>query len=57
MRRKALIRMLRRNGWTKAREGGNHTIYAKGTEMEAVARHAEIDEGLARAIIRRRGLK
>lgn len=57
MRRRALIRMLRRNGWTKAREGGNHTIYTNGREIEAVARHVEIGEGLAKAIIKRRGLK
>ena len=54
MRRRALIRMLTRNGWRKAREGGNHT---NGREIEAVARHVEIGEGLAKAIIKRRGLK
>jgi hypothetical protein len=49
--------MLTRNGWRKAREGGNYTIYTNGREIEAVARHVEIGEGIARAIIKRRGLK
>ena len=57
MKRKELIKMLERNGWTKAREGSNHTVYIKGTEMEAVPRHTEIAENLAKAIIKRRGLK
>ena len=57
MKQKELIKLLERNGWTKAREGGNHTIYIKGSEMEAVPRHKEIAESLAKAIIKRRGLK
>lgn len=57
MKQKELIKLLERNGWTKAREGGNHTIYTKGNEMEAVPRHKEIAESLAKAIIKRRGLK
>lgn len=57
MKRKELIKMLERNGWKKVREGGNHTVYSKGEEMEAVPRHNEIAENLAKAIIKRRGLK
>ena len=57
MKQKELIKLLERNGWTKAREGGNHTIYRKGTEVEPIPRHKEIDEQLAKAIIKRRGLK
>jgi mRNA interferase HicA len=57
MKQKDLIKMLERNGWRKVREGGNHIIYAKGQEMEPVPRHKEIAESLAKAIIKRRGLK
>lgn len=57
MKRKELIKMLERNGWTKAREGSNHTVYTKGEKMEAVPRHTEIAENLAKAIIKRQGLK
>lgn len=57
MKRKDLIKLLEQNGWTKAREGGNHTLYTKGSETEPIPRHAEINERLAKAIIKRRGLK
>ena len=39
------------------RHGANHDIYVKGTERESVVRHKETDEELAKAIIKRRGLK
>lgn len=57
MKRKELIKMLERNGWIKVREGGNHTLYSNGEKTEAVPRHNEIAENLAKAIIKRRGLK
>ena len=57
MKRKDLVKMLEQNGWKKSREGSNHTIYTKDGKMEAVPRHNEIAEQLAKAIIRRQGLK
>ena len=39
------------------RNGSNHDIYHKGKDRESVPRHTEIDEDLAKAIIKRRGLK
>ena len=57
MKRRDLIKLLEKNGWTFKREGGNHDVYVKGNEREAVERHREIPEALAQAIIRRRGLK
>ena len=57
MKRKDLIKLLEQNGWTKSREGGSHTIYTKGTEKEPIPRHTEIDERLAKSIIKKRGLK
>ena len=57
MKRKDLIKLLERNGWSKAREGGSHTIYTKGSETEPIPRHTEVEERLAKAIIKRRGLK
>ena len=53
MKRRDLIKLLEKNGWTFKRAGGNH----EGNEREAVERHREIPEALAQAIIRRRGLK
>ena len=57
MKRRDLIKLLEKNGWTFKRPGANHDVYVKGKEMEAVERHREIPEALAQAIIRRRGLK
>lgn len=57
MKRKDLIDLLERNGWRLQRNGTNHDIYTNGKVMEAVPRHREISENLAKAIIKRRGLK
>lgn len=57
MKQKDLIRLLEKNGWYKVREGGNHMVYSNGTEIEAIPRHKEVAELLAKAIIRRRNLK
>lgn len=57
MKRKDLIKMLEKNGWKLARNGGSHDIYTNGKEMETIPRHKEIAELLAKAIIKRRGLK
>ena len=57
MKRSDLIKLLEKNGWKLKRRGSNHDIYIKDKQREPVPRHREIDEILARAIIKRRGLK
>lgn len=57
MKRKELIKLLKRNGWWKIREGANHDIYTNGIKIEPIPRHNEINELLAKAIIKRQGLK
>lgn len=57
MKRKDLIRLLEQNGWHYKRSGGNHDVYTDGTHSEAIERHKEIPELLAKAIIKRRNLK
>ena len=57
MKRNDLIKLLERNGWYLIRSGGNHDIYSNGTEMEPIPRHKEINERLAKIIIKRRNLK
>ena len=57
MKQRDFIKILERNGWFKDREGGNHIIYTNGKEIEPIPRHKEIAENLAKAIIKRRGLK
>lgn len=57
MKRKDLIKLFERNGWRFEREGGSHTIYTDGEKSEAVPRHNEINERLARALIKKHNLK
>ena len=57
MKRTDLKKLLERNGWRLKRNGGSHDIYSNGKEAETIPRHSEINENLAKAIIRRRGLK
>lgn len=57
MKRNDFIKLLKKNGWTLKRNGSNYDIYHNGKDRESVPRHTEIDEDLAKAIIKRRGLK
>ena len=57
MKTKKLIALLEKNGWKLERHGGNHDIYRKGNIREPIVRHKEIDEMLAKAIIKRHNLK
>ena len=57
MKRRDLIKLLEANGWYFKREGGNHDIYTNGKAIEPISRQKEIKESVAKAIIRRRGLK
>lgn len=56
LKQRDLIKKLEAGGFVFERHGSNHDVYARGTEKEEVPRHKEIDERLAKAIIRRRGL-
>ena len=57
MKKKDLIKLLESNGWYLKRTGGNHDIYTNGVDCETIPGHNEIKENLAKAIIKRRGLK
>lgn len=54
MKRAALLRHLRRHGCYLKREGGSHSpwINPESGEVEAVPRHAELADVLARKICR-----
>lgn len=53
MKRKDLIKRLEKAGFVFARHGGKHDVYKRGKDEEQVPRHAEINEMLAKAIIRK----
>ena len=57
MKRRDLIKLLESNGWWLLRNGSNHDIYTNGQRSEPIPRHGDIKEQLAKAIIRRQGLK
>ncbi|WP_110955726.1 type II toxin-antitoxin system HicA family toxin [Anaerosinus massiliensis] len=57
MKRKDLIKLFLKNKWYLVRNGANHDVYTDGIHTEAVPRHNEINENLAKAIIKRQGLK
>jgi len=40
-------------GWRFLRSGGRHDVWSNGERDEAIPRHNEINEVLARAILRR----
>jgi hypothetical protein len=56
MKKRDLEKLFLKNGWIKV-EGGKHEKWIKGTETEMLPRHAEINEILAKSIIKRRGLR
>lgn len=56
MKRRDFIKKLEDGGFVFERHGSGHDIYTRGSEQETVPRHNEINEKLAKAILRRRGL-
>ena len=57
MKHRDLIKLLVKNGWYLKEHGSNHDKYTDGRNVEMIPRHSELNENLAKAIIRRRGLK
>jgi len=59
MKRRELLRKLQREGCALLRSGGNHDIYVnqKTGKKQSVPRHSEIDEHLAKHILRYLGLE
>ncbi len=56
-KRKDLIKLLNNRGWWLQRTSGGHDVYTNGKDIEPIPRHGEINELLAKAIIKRRKLK
>ena len=52
MRRRELERKLNRVGWRLERHGGSHDIWSDGHRTLIIPRHREIDNQLAKAILR-----
>ncbi len=56
MKRRDLIKKLEELGFVLERNGSNHDIYSRGKDKETIPRHNEINERLAKAILRKWGL-
>ena len=53
VKKRELEKRLRRLDWVFLRHGGKQDVWTDGEREEAVPRHAEINENLARSILRR----
>lgn len=56
MKRRELIKRLEKGGFSFERHGSNHDVYVRNSEREEIPRHKEVNERLALAILKRRGL-
>ena len=53
MKQRDLVKKLESAGFEFVRHGGNHDIYQRGDDEEKVPRHRELNERLAKAILRK----
>ena len=56
MKQRDLINKFTKEGWKFLRHGANHDIYIKGDCEEQIPRHREVNEKLAKALIKKWGL-
>ena len=56
MKQRDLIKKLEAVVFILELYGGNHDVYVRGEDKEQIPRHKEINEVLARAIMRKWGL-
>lgn len=57
MKRRELLKLFQSHGWYLLRNGASHDIYTDGTHKEIIPRHADINERLAKGLIKKWGLK
>jgi len=56
VKRRDLIKQLQQLGFSFEWHGANHDVYRRGNEIEQIPRHNEINERLAKAILKKWGL-
>lgn len=56
MKRRDLEKKLKEAGWYLLRNGADHDIWTNGKNIEPIPRHKEINERLAKTILRKLGL-
>lgn len=53
MKRKDLEKRLKKAGFVLVRHGGKHDVFQRGKDLEQLPRHVEINELLAKSIIKK----
>lgn len=56
MKQRDLVKKLESAGFEFVRHGGNHDIYQRGDDEEKIPRHRELNERLAKVILKKWGL-
>lgn len=56
MKKRELEKKFKSAGWWLLRHGGNHDVWTNGEKEEQIPRHSEINERLAKALLKRHGL-
>ena len=56
MKQRDLIKKFKKGGWYFLRHGRKHDVYTDGKNTEEIPRHREVNEQLARALIKKWGL-
>ena len=57
MKKTDLVRMMEKAGFVLERHGSRHDIYVRDGVREPIPRHKEINERLAKIIIKKHGLE
>jgi len=56
VKRNELLKKFARKGWYLKRHGSNHDIYTDGINSEVIPRHPDVNEKLAKGLIKKWGL-
>lgn len=57
MKKRDLIKIIESNGGRFLRDGGDHDIYIRNNKRTSVPRYREIDDFLAKTILKQLGIK
>jgi mRNA interferase HicA len=56
LKQRDLIKRFEDKGWWFLRSGGRHDLYTDGKNIEQIPRHREVNERLAKDLIKKWGL-
>ena len=56
MNQRVLVKKLEKAGFKFERHGSSHDVYKRGSDEEQIPRHREVNEILAKSILRKWGI-